>query len=54
MLGPKLPTILDVYKMHCSPQHDALSLSTKLEDPSIAKLDLYVPQQGLCMIFEGP
>jgi hypothetical protein len=35
-------------------QHDPLSPYTKLGDPSIAKLDFYLPQYDVCMIFKGP
>jgi hypothetical protein len=36
------------------PQHNPLSLHTKLESPSIAKLELHFPRYDLHMIFKGP
>jgi hypothetical protein len=36
------------------PQHGPLSLYTKLEGPSIAELDSYLPQYRLWMICKGP
>ena len=35
-----------------APQHGSLSLYTKIEGPSIAKIDFYFPRYGLWIMFE--
>jgi hypothetical protein len=54
MMRPELPTILDFsLKYVAVPHHGSLSLYTKLEGASIAKLVFFPPWYGLWMIFKS-